>query len=97
MVAETTEVEAVQTALVIVALSEVVEAARVYVSAVHDAHEASGSRMLEAWVGRDWAFHELVLALGIECWLCDPGTCPGAPGKVLPTYDGRPVTLTEPL
>jgi hypothetical protein len=58
-------------------LEDVAEAAAHYVLAVQRAHEATGREMLEAWVARDAAFHDLVMAVGVECWMCDEGTCPG--------------------
>jgi hypothetical protein len=68
-------------------LQDVAEAAAAYVLAVQRAHEATGRDMLEAWCARDAAFHDLVVTLGVECWMCDAGTCPG---YIMPTGRGIP-------
>lgn len=88
----TDEVELV---MALAALSEVVEAARDYVLRSREAHEATGRDLTEAWIARDWSFHELIAALGEECWLCDEGSCPTAREVVL--YHGREVVDTPGL
>lgn len=78
-------------------LAAIADAALAYVVAAHCCHEAaSGPALMDAWITRDWCFHELIQALGLECWICDPGTCPsGRAAK--PTYEGRRVEETPPL
>jgi hypothetical protein len=53
----------------------IVDAARRYVVTRRTADEAAGAGYLAALIDQADAFHELVVAVGERCWLCDPGTC----------------------
>jgi hypothetical protein len=63
--------------------------ARAYV----EAGDATGRQLTLAALEYHTATHDLILAAGEPCPLCEPGTCPGAIGGRLAT----PVADTPPL
>lgn len=73
-------------------------AARDYLWALADAREATGPRFMAAQVRVADALHELILAVGDPCFLCDPGTCPGeTEGRILVGNEYRRVEVMESL
>jgi hypothetical protein len=73
----------------------VADAARRYVDALRDVDGTGGGSFLTAIFARDWALHDLVIAVG-DCFICDEGTCPGERGD-WSSLHGRRVRDTPPL
>lgn len=63
------------------------EAAYRFATAYVATFEPAGT-WVEAELELEGALHDLVLAAGETCPMCEPGTCPGA---------GRPIEDTAPL
>lgn len=59
-----------------------VAAAR-YVQAMREAQHCNGSDFAHVAARCDETLHELLVLLDIECWLCEPGTCPNESPLVL--------------